>query len=590
MLTSRILKPSSLWLIPLVALMVVGVACGSAAEPQQDTTAAEPAATAAPVVKAEPKTAPDEKMLADGMMGKGEKVTVLVADVQNKIMFPPLAGGSDLKYLRMMFDDMFGSKGGGGEIINGVAKDWEMSEDGRTWVVTVNEGINFHNGDVLDIDDVIYSLGMDRSEVALRLLDSGCFEPRDTAYVKYTESLEKGPGPNQYTYTQNRAAPNFPFNFSQNNQGIKALVLSQDYMVPMEASCFKAFETTPVGTGPFKYVDHQLGISYEFERFDDYFYHPANGYSEDRRAKFEFLEIQVVLEGATRLAALQSGEADLIEGNVQLLSKMESAEGVQIVWQDEIAHSWFVNVDCWEPDMWCYKKEARQAIQYATDVKLIADELYGRGATAKGWAWATGNALGYGPNLDHFPYDPAKAKELWAQAGLEGQTIEIGLWTWESGGFPFLPQVAELVAKDWEKNLGIKATVNVGDQQAIKKSWNNRELAGDLLIRENEARFDGTSITRGGFTNPDIAWRGIKDPRVEPWKRIADRAGIALDDLNTETRDKSFNEAYVFLRDEAYYWGPFYSNLPWGVGSRIKTYEPWSLVPYFTAVWTIELN
>ena len=132
--------------------------------------------------------------------------------------------------------------------------------------------------------------------------------------------------------------------------------------------------------------------------------------------------------------------------------------------------------------------------------------------------------------------------------------------------------------------------MNVGDQQAIKKSWNNRELAGDLLIRENEARFDGTSITRGGFANPDIAWRGIKDSRVEPWKRIADRVGIALDDLNPETRDQSFNDAYVFLRDEAYYWGPFYSNFPWGVGSRVKTYEPWSLVPYFTAVWTIELN
>ena len=591
MLASRILKPRSLWLTPLVVLIVVGVACGSAAEPaQQDATAPEPAATAAPVAKAEPKAAPDEKMLAEGKMGAGEKVTVLIADVQDKVWLPVLQGGSDLKYARMLYEDIFSGGGGRGILIPGIAKDWVMSDDAATWTVTVNDNIPFHNGDILDVDDVIYTLSMERSDVSLRLLEKGCTEPRDTAYVKYTVSLEKGPGPDQFTYTQNRASPNFPFNFSQNNQSPKALVISKDYMVPQEDTCFAQTEEAPIGSGPFKYVDHQLGLRYEFERFDDYYHHPGNGFDEDRRGKFEFLDIEVVLEGATRLAALQSGEADLIEGNVQLLKQMESAEGVQIVWQDEIAHSWFVNVDCWEPELWCYKKEARHAIQYATDVKLIAEELYGRGATAKGWAWATGNALGYGPNLDHFPYDPAKAKELWAQAGLEGTNLEIDLWTWESGGFPFLPQVAELVAEDWEKNLGIKATVNVGDQSAIKAQWNNRELAGSLLIRENEARFDGTSITRGGFTNPETRWRGVKDPRIEPWKRISDRAEVALDDLNPDTRDQSFNEAYEFLRDEAYYWGPFYSNLPWGVGPRVKSYAPWTLVPYFTAIWTVELK
>lgn len=79
--------------------------------------------------------------------------------------------------------------------------------------------------------------------------------------------------------------------------------MSQDYMVSMEASCFKAFETAPVGSGPCKYVDQQLGLRYEFERFDGYYHHPGNGFDEDRRAKVEFIEVQVVLEGATRLAA-----------------------------------------------------------------------------------------------------------------------------------------------------------------------------------------------------------------------------------------------------------------------------------------------
>ncbi len=113
-----------------------------------------------------------------------------------------------------------------------------------------------------------------------------------------------------------QAPPNFPFNFSQNNQDAKALVIPKDYMFPQEDTCFAQNEKAPIGSGPFQYVDHQLGLRYEFERFNDYYHHPGNGFDEDRRAKFEFLDIRIVLEGATRLAALQSGEAVLVESNV----------------------------------------------------------------------------------------------------------------------------------------------------------------------------------------------------------------------------------------------------------------------------------
>ena len=109
--------------------------------------------------------------------------------------------------------------------------------------------------------------------------------------------------------------------------------------------------------------------------------------------------------------------------------------------------------------------------------------------------------------------------------------MEFTIHTWDAGDMPFLPQVAELVASAWKENLGINATVNVGDQQSIKAAWNNRQYGGDVLIRTNEARYDGTSLVRGGYTNPDIAWRPISDPAVEPWKTIAAPVHPALNDL-----------------------------------------------------------
>jgi len=79
--------------------------------------------------------------------------------------------------------------------------------------------------------------------------------------------------------------------------------------------------------------------------------------------------------------------------------------------------------------LWCWTKEARQATQFAADWKTIVDNLYGRGTNLKGWVWVTENAMGYSPELDVFPYNPEKAKELWDQVGLS-DGVEIEIWTW----------------------------------------------------------------------------------------------------------------------------------------------------------------
>ena len=54
---------------------------------------------------------------------------------------------------------------------------------------------------------------------------------RYVEYLSQTKCVE-------FTYTQNRPSSNFPFNFSQNNQGTKALVMPKDYAFPQEDTCF----------------------------------------------------------------------------------------------------------------------------------------------------------------------------------------------------------------------------------------------------------------------------------------------------------------------------------------------------------------
>ena len=595
MIVSRVLGVRALISVAILSVLAFGIlACGGGSDTSGTSDSSAPAAAA-------PTAAPAAAAATEASGSSDERVTVLVADLEEERVFPPLAGGPDVKYLRVFMDDMFSTMGGG-DIVPGIIGAWEMSEDGTTWTIDVNtgKGITFHNGDELTVDDVMVSLQQERDpELATAWAEAGCMNVTETAYIKYTKSLETGPGDNQITYAQNRVAINFPFNFSQSNQDEKGMLLPGKLVRSMwedakgggnNMDCFEEFEENPVGSGPFKLTDYELGVKYEFDRNDDYWFTEANGFAEDRIAQVGGIDMEIILEPSTRLAALQSGEADLIEANMNLVPSLDADSEMSVFWQDENSMMWVIYIDCWEEDMWCFQKDARQALQYGTDTRAIQEALYGKGATHEGHGWATSNALGYSSDLDGFPYDPDKAAALWKSAGLD-DSLTFKIWTWEAGAFPFLPQVAELMAADWKKNVGITVDIEVGDQAAIKQQWNNRSLPGDMLIRDNEARFDGTSITTGHYCNHDARWR-VNEPETADGAARCDKIKeMALNHVVTgDEQWENFNTAYKFIRDESMHWGPFYANVPWGAGPRIADYKPWKLVPYFTASWSISLK
>jgi ABC-type transport system substrate-binding protein len=78
----------------------------------------------------------------------------------------------------------------------------------------------------------------------------------------------------------------------------------------------EAYDANPIGAGIIKLVDHVPADSMTFERFENYYHQPANGFPDDKRLNFMELHMPLVPEEATRIAALQAGEADM--GRVSL--------------------------------------------------------------------------------------------------------------------------------------------------------------------------------------------------------------------------------------------------------------------------------
>jgi ABC-type transport system substrate-binding protein len=223
------------------------------------------------------------------------------------------------------------------------------------------------------------------------------------------------------------------------------------------------------------------------------------------------------------------------------------------------------------------------------DLKLMQSQLYGGPEVfqIKGWSGATPSTIGYRPELDPFPYDPDKARQLLAEAGYPGGKGfgKLVINTWQSVASPLMPEAAQLTAEFWRRDLGLDVEVKVGDEATLKKAQSQTEdLYGQILWRDNETRIDASGLLRSSWGQRESKSRAHNDPELFA---LVDQALAELDPVE---REKVLNSTYRRLRDEAYFITPGYLNVPWGVGPRIRTWEPYPLALYVSAVNTITLE
>ena len=593
----RLLNLRLLLALGLAAGLIGAVACGTSDAPAAPAPAAPSSGssdTAAPQATTAPAMAEEA----------GGHVNLLVTNIGNGKFDPFLTEGEDLKFQRMFQVSMVG--GGGGSVLTpAVAKDWSVSDDGLTWTFTVNDGtIKAHDGSIITRDDVFFNLDSRMGEEAAALLASTYYEPRDVAFAQRVEQVLKGPNDDQVQVVFNTVRLDFAFNWSENAQGADAMIVPEAAMrASAGATGFEGYEDKPIGIGPMMVTDFVHEQRYSFEKFDDFFWTPANGYSEDRSVTFDSLTMEIVPEPAARLAALRSGDAQLIEANINMVGDIQSIDGASVAWQKESSYNWVVYVDCWKEELWCFPAAARQAAEHAIDKSAIVNGLYTpESVNADSWSHVTPNSLGWGENLRPREFNVDTARSLLQSIGYggadgadgtdaNGEQISFTIYTWEAGDLPGLPDLAQLYKDFWTEGLGWDVDVVVGDASSTRQQWNNREFPGDVLVRTNEGRYDGTSITQGGYLNPAIAWRAVDNYENEPWASTTTPVvEKGLSDLNPDTRAASYNAMYEYLREQAYWGDGFNTNVPWGLGSDVASYEPWSLVPYVTAIWTLRLK
>jgi len=174
---------------------------------------------------------------------------------------------------------------------------YEVSEDGKTWTFVIREGVTFHNGDLLDSEDVKASL--DRWHR---------IGPKGSGLA----SLDGIETPDSQTVVMNFNAPMGQFLLlllgSDEN---KAIVMPKEVA---DASTRPGQVTEVIGTGPYRFDEYKEDQYVRLKRFDAYSARSDNpNYQAGKKeAHVDEILFWIVPEASTRVAGLESGEYEII--------------------------------------------------------------------------------------------------------------------------------------------------------------------------------------------------------------------------------------------------------------------------------------
>ncbi|HEU5322999.1 MAG TPA: ABC transporter substrate-binding protein, partial [Methylomirabilota bacterium] len=210
-------------------------------------------------------------------------------------------------------------------------------------------------------------------------------------------------------------------------------------------------------------------------------------------------------------------------------------------------------------------RRVRQAMHYAMDVPSIVKNLYaGQGKPFSGGLADTD--FGYNPALKPYPYDPARARKLLAEAGYPGG-IDVTLFA-GSGTMVNDKQLLEALADMWSK-VGIRARVEMMEMAARQKMNNERTVPpnGVMLINPQSTLLDADgSLWRlfhpNGFGGR--YWAGNQPG--QRFHRLMEEARYSLD---ARKRRELYAEATRIVHEEKPWLELFQEVILYGASRRV---------------------
>ncbi|TCZ53909.1 oligopeptide ABC transporter substrate-binding protein [Roseicella aquatilis] len=320
--------------------------------------------------------------------------------------------------------------GGGSALKPHLATAWTRN-DPQELVLTLREGVRFHNGDLLTAEDVAYTF------TSRRMFGTDALLPEARSYFATLASVEA------LSPQVVRFRTRVPDVLLEHRLASWCawIVNKRAY----EELGIEGFGRAPVGTGPFRVRALQTDLRIVLDAFDDYWM----GRPTARGVVF-----RQIPELAARVAALQAGDVDLIT-NVppDQVAALHASPGIEVK-SVVLANCHVLTFN--ERGAAMGDKRVRQALGLALDRQLLADTLWdGKAVVPPGH-----NYPEYGPMFlegRSLRHDPADARRLLRAAGYRGEEI---IYRTMPNYYTNALRAAQVAVEMW-REVGINAKLQV---------------------------------------------------------------------------------------------------------------------------------
>jgi ABC-type transport system substrate-binding protein len=280
-----------------------------------------------------------------------------------------------------------------GELEPGLAVRWEIPNP-TTYILHLRQGVKFHSGNPLTAEDVKFSIA--------RIQDPKTAATRTREFSVVQEVAVVDPNTVKITLKNPDAL------FLELLASGEAVIVDKKW-----AEAGGNFKQQASGTGPFKQGPFETGVRYALVKNPDYWEKPY--------PYLDRIELATIAKDEVRVQALQTGSVDMIEYVPwQSIPSLEKDPSVKAY----VGYDTFnvIRLNTKRPPF--DNPKVRQAFNYLVDRKEIIDLAWGGIGQAMEAALIPEDHWAY-PNLHVWKYDPAKGKQLLAEAGVNPATAKI---------------------------------------------------------------------------------------------------------------------------------------------------------------------
>ena len=424
-----------------------------------------------------------------------------------------------------------------------LATAWKWVDD-KTLEFELRKGVTFHNGEEFDADDVVFTLNFAADPA------NKSTQQNNVKWISKVEKLDK---------YKVRIIAKEVFPAAIEYLAGPLIIHPNEYYQKVGP---KGMNEKPVGSGPYRVVEHVIGKTIKLEKNTK----PWAG-SNKAVPKISKVEIRMIPDRQTQVAEALSGGMDLIMSVAYDQAQQLKAAPQVAVQSGGTMRIVFLlfNAGADTPVKELQNLKVRQAIAHAIDKKTMAKTLVGEGAAVIDAICFPSQFGCDASQTMKYEYNPAKAKQLLAEAGFPG-----GL-TIPMIGYRERPQTEAMV--NYMRAVGITADLKFMQYAAMRE-------------QHRTGKAGMTHQTWGSFNINDVSastsayFKGIGDDKTKDPEIIA---ALTKGDTSVDpkVRLEAYRQAHKLITERALA-VPLYALVTWYVQNKDLVFKPYpDELPHF---------